>query len=286
MEHYALHARRGLWLFHTWEEARALWDRLVAVAPVHHLCIMPDHVHLLVQRAAPAKLTGALSGYARWLGHRWGWDGLQLWLPRKPAVRVTNPEHLERTRRYILLNPCRGALVKDPLEWAFSTHRDATGLAWPRARRCTTDPHDFHAYVTRDPSVSPLGTDLPAHDLDLQEASFEDVLYALSAVSRTPVDALLRKGRARTTLIACARALTPLPTRALASRLGIHHAAVCRARPPHRHLIDAVERAIGDTRFPPLLGYDLRNTPAWQQYRQYLAAKRRARRFATRAMAG
>jgi hypothetical protein len=277
MEHHALHARRGLWLFHDWEEARALWDRLLAVAPVHHLCLMPDHVHLLTQRAAPDRLRAAMSGHSRWLGHRWGWEGLRLWRPLEPPGSLANPAQLERTRRTILLYPCRVGLVGDPLSWAFSTHRDATGLAWPPARRQVSDPRDFHAFVSRDRSVNPQGTDLPMHPPHTHQPSYEDVLYALSAVSRTPVPALIRPGRARRLLIHCVRSLTDLTTRELASRLRMSHSAVSRVRTGHDAVAHVVVRVIGDPRFAPLQPEDLRSTPMWLGYRAYLAAKHQAR---------
>jgi hypothetical protein len=278
MQHYTLHARRGLWLFHDWEEARALWDRLVAVAPVHHLCLMPDHVHLLTQRAAPDRLRAAMSGYSRWLSHRWAWPGIRLWRPLEPPGSLANPEHLERTRRYILLNPCRGGLVDDPLAWAFSTHRDATGLAWPPARKQVPDPFDFHAYVSRDRSVNPKGTDLPIHPLYTHQPSYEDVLCALSAISRIPLPSLLRPGRARHGLIHCQRSLTDLTTRELAARLDMSHSAVSRVRSGHDAAVEIVDRVIGDPRFAPLLVGDLRQTSMWQRYSAYLVAKARARR--------
>ncbi len=277
MLHYALHARRGLWLFHDWEEAKALWDRVVVVAPLHHLCLMPDHLHLLAPRVDPRRLHGAMSGHARWLGHRWGWPGLSLWRPVGEPTVVDNPEHLERTRRCVLLNPCRGGLVDDPLGWAFSTHRDATGLAWPLTRRAERDPPNFHAHVSRDPSVNPQGTELPDFGRLIEHPSFEDVLYALSSVSRTPASRLLEKGPRRRQLIHCLRALGEGSTRETASRLGVHHSAVARASAEHDTVVRVVQRVIGDVRFEPLLAGDLRSSRSWQSYRAYLAAKRRRR---------
>lgn len=266
-----------MWLFHDWEEARALWDRLVAVTPVHHLCLMPDHVHLLTQRAEPDRLRAAMSGYSRWLGHRWGWPGMRLWRPLEPPGSLANPEHLELTRRHILLNPCRGGLVDDPLAWAFSTHRDATGLAWPPARKQVPDPFDFHAYVSKDRRACPEGTDLPIHGLYEASPAFEEVLNALSAVSRTPVPSLLGKGHRRRRLIQCQRVLTDESARGIARRLGIGHTAVIAVRPEHDAMVRAVDRVVGDPRFGPLESGDLRGTAMWLRYRAYLAAKRRRR---------
>ena len=277
MLHYTLHARRGLWLFHTWEEARALWDRLVVVAPIHHLCLMPDHVHLLAPRVPLAGLHGVMSGHTRWLAHRWGWRGLRLWHPAEPPILLTNPEQLERARRTVLLEPCRGALVDDPLGWAFSTHRDATGLAWPRVRPRAPDPHEFHARVSRGGAAHLHASDLPVRGLSDASPSFEEVLWALSAVSRTPVPRLLTKGGPRRSLIRCQRLLTDQSARALARRLGVHHSAVLSVRIDDDPLAHIVDQVIGDPRFAPLHCEDLRATMMWQRYRAYLAAERRRR---------
>ncbi len=277
MEHYALHARRGLWLFHDWEEARALWDRLVAVTAVHHLCLMPDHVHLLARSVSRQRLAGAMSGYARWLGHRWGWQGFRLWRALGQPAVIGNPEHLQRTRRYVLLNPCRGSLVDDPLAWPFSTHRDATGLAWPPARRLVSEPFDFHAHVSKDDSTAPRGTDLPVQGLVGRHPAPDEVLNAVSAVTRTPSARFQCKGVARRQLILCLRGLTDLSARGIARQLGMSHSSVAAVRHNDEPVLRIVERVVGDPRFAPLEPTDLRNTLMWQRYRAYLAAKRGAR---------
>lgn len=278
MEHAALHARPGLWLFHDHVEARALWERLLGVTSVHHLCLMPDHAHAFAQRFAERALRGAMSGHARWLAHRRGEPGLKLWLPFDAPKVITNPEHLQRTRRYVLLNPCRGRLVDDPLAWAWSTHRDATGLAWPKARKVVADPADFHAYVSRDRSVHPEGTDLPYHRLDVAPPSYEEVEAAVSAVTRTPILWLRTRPSPRRKLILCLRCLTGLSVRGIALRLGVSKSTVSSVRPDRMELVRVVDRVIGDCRFPGLCFGDLRETAAWRRYRQYLWDKRKARR--------
>ncbi|MFH1468532.1 MAG: hypothetical protein ABIO70_29350 [Pseudomonadota bacterium] len=271
MLHLALHARDDLWLFHDWVEAQALWVRLVKAAPLHHLCLMPDHVHLLARAMDERRVRAALSGYTRWLAHHRGEPGLHLWRPVEPPVSLTNREHLERTRRYILLNPCRGRLVSDPLAWPFSTHRDALGLAWPAVRRTVSDPAGFHAYVSRDRAVTPEGTDLPVRDL--VEPDFEDVVQAVSAVTRTPLARVPRP-----VLVRCLRTLTLLSARGIARELGCAPSSVTRVAPGRDGLAVAVERVVGDGRFPGLDGEDLRRTPAGRRYREYLVAKGCARR--------
>jgi hypothetical protein len=129
MRHLVVRARPGRLLFVTWSEGRALWDRVVGAAPgLAALVLMPDHLHLLHAADVRIALARALSGYTRWLARRRG--------PRGPLIRpIEAPEPLRddgkirRNVRYVHLNPCRGNLVRDPLAWPLSTHRDAVGLA-------------------------------------------------------------------------------------------------------------------------------------------------------------
>ncbi len=278
MLHVALHARPGLWLFHDHLEAQALWERLVDLGPVHQLCLMPDHVHLFTLRVVAAMLRGAMSGHARWLAHRRDQPGLRLWRGYDPPEPITSPEHLQRTRRYVLLNPCRGRLVDDPLAWPWSSHRDAVGLAWPRVRRVVGDPVGFHGYVSRDRSVDPGGTALPVHGLYLASPSYEQVEAAVSAVTRTPLVQLRTAPLHRRRLIRCLRCHTDMSVRAIARRLGVSPGLVGGIPGQWDELARVVERVLGDERFPGLAPGDLRFTPMWDRYELYLAAKARGRR--------
>jgi hypothetical protein len=223
----------------------------------------------------PRRLHGAMSGYARWLARHRGEPGLRLWAPTPEPRVVPNQEHLERTRRYVLLNPCRSHLVADPLAWPFSTHRDALGLAWPRARRVVQDRLGFHAYVSRDDTTSAKGTDLPV--ANLVDPAFEDVEQAVSAILRVPLARLRVERGPRAALLRCLRALTPSSARAIARTMGCAPSSVTRVEPQRDALVAAVECVARDARFPGLDGEDLRWTPAGRRYAAYLAAKRRAR---------
>ena len=273
MFHYAMHARRGLWLFHDWEEARALWDRLATIPGLHHLCLLPDRVYLLLHQQRPLALRGAMSGHARWLGERWGWPGLSLWQPLGTPAPVTGGEPLLRARRAVLLAPCQAGLADDPLGWVFSTHRDATALAWPNVVAADHDPATFHASTCGGPALTPGAAALPAWLLQGERPSCDQVAHALSAVTRTPLPRLARKGRRRHQLIHCTKALGCGSARALAEQLGVHHSAVVRASPERDAVVQLVERVLADPRFPALEAGDLRGTSAWQRYRAWRVAR-------------
>jgi putative transposase len=92
---------------------------------VHVFCLMPNHVHCVVETTRAALSAGMhrLHGeYAegfntkrgRW-GHVFG-DRFAAWLP-------TDEEHLRNTCRYVLLNPVRAGLVDRARDWPWSHSR-------------------------------------------------------------------------------------------------------------------------------------------------------------------
>ena len=149
-----------------------LWSSFQKAFPRTLGCVlMPDHFHILLETSLPehTKLTLAhwMAGFAR--KH---FLGQSLWNPIAPPTAIHDFHHLKRQVRYVHLNPCRRELVRDPLAWEWSTHREAVGAAasdWldvgtlmkafkapPR-----TFKEIFHQYVSADPSVDVAGTSLP-----------------------------------------------------------------------------------------------------------------------------
>ncbi|MFH1464077.1 MAG: hypothetical protein ABIO70_06810 [Pseudomonadota bacterium] len=282
MLHLTAHARPGTFLFTTWVEGLALWERLLTLEPVA-LCLMPDHVHLLAQRYDRARLVGALSGYTRWLGHRRGTPGLRLWLPHPPPEVLPDKLHLQRSWRYVHLNPCRDKLASDPLAWPASTHRDACGVALPPACGRARDPAAFHRYVSGDPSVRPEGSPLPAPAVERGRPSLPQVVAAVSALTRTPVDTLPRAVGPRRLLVAAAVRLLGLRTGELAATLGLHPGTLradLRRDPPDLSL---VTRVLGDARFAPLDDRPLDQLPAWRAYMADQPYRRRLERLPYRS---
>lgn len=88
-------------------------------------CFMPNHVHLI---AVPSTETGlarpigeAHRRYALEINRRQGWAG-HLWQERFASFPM-DEAHLFAAVRYVLLNPVRGGLVRDPADWAHSSAR-------------------------------------------------------------------------------------------------------------------------------------------------------------------
>ena len=271
MLHFVAHAPKDRMLFHTWAEARILWNAVVDRVPLLvALCLMPDHLHLLTRGDANQPLGDGLRAYASWRNAARAEAGPVF--ERRPPPTVASGRVKEaRDLRYIHLNPCRAQLVQDPLAWPFSTHRDAVGLAAVPARAAVADPHDLHHYVSADPHVSVDGTLLPLGRQAIERPEDLDLLVAaVSALARVPRAGLIRRSPARTLLVRSAVCLSTLPLPVLARHLDVSLGTLKRARrrgpgPQVRQ----VERVLGDPRFPALDSGDLRRLPTWRRFRWY-----------------
>lgn len=273
MDHLVAHALDGTLLFRTHEEARALFDLVVATFPdAVAFCVMPDHVHIVAPSGGWDRLRHLVSAYARWRNARRGECG-KVWRPVPPPEGLPDSQHLRRTVRYVHLNPCRAGLAADPLAWPWSTHRDATGFAVPPVREREHEPGRFHRWVSGDPSVAVDGTILPEGAWGT--VRFEQVRDAVAGVSRLPASALTRRGPARTLALTAAWVLDVRDARMLAEELQIALSGVYRTvegAPPrsltHRHpALHACVRAVGDPRFEALAPGDLVRTVGWEKYR-------------------
>ncbi len=267
MLHFAAHAMPPHFLFHDWREAQALWAGLLALGPPRALVVMPDHVHLVTRSTNWDAWLGFLRGFACWRNHHRGEPGRIVWLPASPPERILDSKHLQRSLRYVALNPCRDKLVSDPLTWPFSGHRDAVGLAIPGVLPTVRDPVWHHGYVSGDPSVRVEGTELPFGIQSMRSATAEQVTAAVSALTRTTTNQLQRRGPARTLWIQSLLGFTPLSKRAVARVVGVSHTAVNRVEPAPNAALTCVEQVLGDERFPALLDHDLSHSWEWQRYR-------------------
>lgn len=269
------------WLYTRSAEALHLWRSLESAFPEALGCtLMPDHVHMVLPHAdADGRFGRVRSGYTRWLASQPRWIQPFAWGDVPPPEELApDPGHLRRTIRYILLNPCRARLVGDPLAWAWSTHRDATGFsARPWLRH--PDPDRFHGYVSGDPSVSVTGTMLPR--VQAGEHDLRAVSAAVSAVFRI-AGPELTYGPARAMAIRTAAAFGHTDSSLLADWSG------CTVRQVQRlirgagnrwklfddDVLSACVRSVGDDRMAELEPGDLTRSRLWQAYRREREARR------------
>jgi len=108
--------------------------------------------------------------------------------------------------KYVHLNPCRAEIVSDPLAWPFCTHRDACGLALPQVVPQVQHVAAFHRFVSSDPFVVIGGTSLPEGARIGEPFA---VLEAVSALTRTPIGDLRRRGAWRRLFLGAAFVLAP-----------------------------------------------------------------------------
>ncbi|MCC6527052.1 MAG: hypothetical protein IT373_30675 [Polyangiaceae bacterium] len=201
----------GLTLTHP-EVAPWLWRRLREAFPdALAAVLMPDHLHLATLSRDPAATKRALARVVSGL-RRSKHPGAAIRWDRTPRPDwVLGGQKSARVVRYIALNPCRAGLVRDPLGWPWSTHRDVVGAVadpWVSAPRLAgaleRSPRRFaehwHAYVSGDPSASIAGTPFPvaARPSRVAGAPLGDLVAAAAAASRERPDDVARKSATRT----------------------------------------------------------------------------------------
>ena len=270
MVHQVARAVRGRLLFRTWDEAWHLWNLLVTLvlAPTA-LVLMPDHLHLQHAHDVRKAVAQAARAHAKWLNKRRR-TRARLWEPIPICEPLADRQKERRSERYVALNPCRKGLVRDPLEWAFSTHRDAVGLTPVAVRPKVARPHEYHHYVSADPTVDVQGTLLPTAPLSIPagEAGLAAVFDATSALFRATADRLRTRGPARTALINAMLCLVPEVTRRdVADFVCVNRRTLQRADSSSNPTTRAIERVVLDPRFARLESDDLRKLPAFRFYR-------------------
>ncbi len=251
----------GTWL---WPELRDAFAAAIVGL------LMPDHPHVVIATSRPEASAARLDAVLARLVRRHG-------LGPSSAYRVAEPKPirggdvLARHVRYVVLNPCRARLASCPLGWPWSTHRDVVGSCadpWVGAERLAAAlgrasegfATQHHAYVSADPSTRVDGTPMPtpAQPDALSGASLRSIALAVASATRSPVDAIRRRGTARGLFVA------------LACEHGWDHpeklAAICRCRPRLvRELVTHVDPqalaaarlCLGDARLqllPPRIG--------------------------------
>jgi len=264
MWHLVARTVRGRLLAADNHQAGEVWGLLRRVVPgTEAMCVMPDHVHVVVPSDGRRPLAAALSGLARSRNAREDRRGA-LFRPLPDAQPVQDQQKLRRLIRYIHLNPNRAGLANDPLEWPWSTHRDAVGLVWrgvgPRRRS------GFHAYVSSDPHCDIAGTELPGGALGAKDPL--DVVIAVSNVLRVPMERLGRHALGRSLVWEACCELCPVTTERVAGLLGVSGRTMRRRRAVPAELKALVQRVLLDDRFGPIDGRSLLGLPGWARYRR------------------
>jgi REP element-mobilizing transposase RayT len=169
--HYHVVARSqfGHPVFKNHAVAISLWSKLSSTFDhISAACLMPNHVHVLVKALNADQLRIQFKEVLRGIqiSNRMGSSVFE---PVPMPILIPDAKHLFRQVRYVHLNPCRAGLVKDPLSWMFSTHRDALGLSIYPLPGVSTMMKDlgfigakgltrFHEIVSADPTCSVEGT--------------------------------------------------------------------------------------------------------------------------------
>jgi len=266
--HYSVRSRPGRLVFTRHGEAATLWRSLTSRLPeLRALCLMPDHLHLLHAQDVTARLGAVLGGYAEWRNGQTGHRG-SLWRHDEQPTEARGPKQARTVERYIHLNPCRARLTRCPLAWAWSTHRDRTGLVESPVRTPAHDPRSYHARISDDATAQSHGTPWPiAPDvLDASWSSLLTVQEAVSAVTRTTLDGLDRRGPSRTLLLRASLALTQAPPSLIADFTRVSARTIRRTPASWAPDLTRVARVLGDPRFSALDDADLRRQPLWSRY--------------------
>jgi hypothetical protein len=262
MYHYVAHSVPGTLLFHDLVEMRDCWRQIVAAMPgPHSAALMPNHLHLLHRELRREAFLHALGSFAQERNARRGNSGPVFERPIPDAVHRATRDKQQRDEKYIVLNPTRARLCKDPLAWAFSTHRDAVGFSLDPVRRRVADPHEHHRRISTDESVSVQGTPFPS--ALLREPTLDDIADAVSALTRTFLGELRRRGRARTLFLRAARQLTSASSREIADWARVDARTIRRVVPRLDPSVAMIARVAGDPRFPGLLESLPTARPQW-----------------------
>ena len=104
-------------------------------------CLMPNHFHLLLKPAPGQSISRILQSLTvahTWRHHRRQGTSGHVWQGRFRSPVIQDGDHLLVVLRYIEANPVRAAIVADPCEYTWSSHRAmAPGMpipSWTRSR--------------------------------------------------------------------------------------------------------------------------------------------------------
>ena len=136
-----------------------LMDRhlLSSEMALHALCLMPNHVHLLVTPfqaiALGTFVKRVAQRYAQLRNKRFAATG-KLFEQRYYSKPIDSERHLAIATAYIDLNPVRSHLLGDGNDYAWSTHRIHCGLTCPtKILSSLWSPSDWYRRLGTDPGA-------------------------------------------------------------------------------------------------------------------------------------
>ncbi len=93
---------------------------------LYGFCLMPNHVHIMIEPRIPREISKAIGGislsYAQWFNKKYKNVG-HLWQDRFKSFIVEKNQYLINCINYIELNPMRAGIIKDPIEYRWSSYK-------------------------------------------------------------------------------------------------------------------------------------------------------------------
>ena len=244
------------------EVAAWLWSRMTSAFPdTLAASLMPDHIHHVVRGADGNGVRRKLARVVNGLRRSKNPGAAVRWDPVSVVGPFTDRRKIARQIRYVVLNPARAGLVRDPLLWEWTTHRDVVGAVadpWVEAARLEgiigVGHPDFiaehHRYVSADPSTSVKGTPVPAPASDRGWAprALGEILASALAATRSGPAEIRRPSAARRVFISLAAYCKVTDTEVIANLCGVTSRTLrwhrAQAEPPTR----AALLCLGDRR--------------------------------------
>jgi putative transposase len=94
---------------------------------LYGFCLMPNHIHIVGEPKKPKSLSkfmhGFLRSYTAHFNNRYEKVG-HLWQGRFKSKIIVKDRYLLDCINYVELNPVRAGLVKAPLDYNWSSHRE------------------------------------------------------------------------------------------------------------------------------------------------------------------
>jgi putative transposase len=89
-------------------------------------CLMPNHIHLIMQPKSPEELAGIMQRlsqvYSNWFNGKYNKCG-HLWQGRFKNMVISRDDYFIECISYIEANPVRAGIVKSPKEYKWSSYK-------------------------------------------------------------------------------------------------------------------------------------------------------------------